>query len=126
MTTILRYLAGPELIWILVCLWTSSFKRINFMREGQYNKLIENYAMFLPVIMIALTMLLYAFPMVPRKFLMLRIALVAFIGTNFLMENVLNAHTEGGPGVGTIFIVAYGFALFAIPVAIVMKHFFIK
>lgn len=124
--TFLRYLAGPELIWILAYLWTSTFKRINFAREGHYNKLIENYAMFLPVIMIILTMCLYAFPMIPRKFLMLRIALVAMIGTNFLMENVLNAHTEGGPGVGTIYIVAYGFALFAIPLAIIFKVIFIK
>jgi hypothetical protein len=126
MSTVLKYLVGPELIWILACLWASTFKRINFLRDGQYNKLIENYAMFLPVVMIGLTMVLYAFPMVPRKFLMLRIAIVAFIGTNFLMEYVLNAHTEGGPGVGMIYMVAYGFALFAIPVAIVIKHFFIK
>lgn len=123
---ILKYLIGPELIWILACIWAGTVKKMNFARDGKYNTLIENWAMILPVIMIAITMLLFAIPVVPRKFLMLRISLVALIGTNFLMENILNAHTKGGPGVGTIYMVAYGFAFFAIVVAIVMKAIFIK
>ncbi|HLF62161.1 MAG TPA: hypothetical protein VI603_00305 [Saprospiraceae bacterium] len=104
---ILKYLVGPELLWLLACLWASTFKKANVLHEGHYNQIIENWATFLPVIMLVLSMCLFAIPVIPKKFLLLRIILVAIIGTNFLLEYTLNAHTEGGPGVGTIYIVGY-------------------
>jgi hypothetical protein len=78
------------------------------------------------VIILVLTMCLYAIPVVPRKFLMLRIVVVALIGANFVLSNILSSHSEGGPGVGTIYIVAYGFLLFALVAAIIVKVIFIK
>jgi hypothetical protein len=82
--------------------------------------------MFLPVIMIGITLCLYSIPFVPRKHLLLRICIAAIIGTHFVLEPVLNAHTEGGPGVGTIYMVGYMLLLIAIPVAIAVKTFLIK
>jgi hypothetical protein len=83
-------------------------------------------AQFLPVIMLALTMYLFAFPWLPKKFLLLRIIIAAIIGTNFLLEPILNAHTEGGPGVGMIYMVGYIILFVAIPIAIIFKVLVIK
>lgn len=123
---ILRYLFGPELIWIAACILASMFRQLNHVRQGQYNQLIESTATFLPVVVIALTMALYLIPWVPRPYLLLRIILTAIIGTNFLMSQVLSAHTTGGPGVGTIYLVAYVLVCIAVPVAVVLKYVLIK
>jgi hypothetical protein len=123
---ILRYLVGPELIWILFCIWAGTLKHLNVAREGHYNKLIESYAQIFPVLVLAVTMVLYAFPWVPRNYLLLRIAIAALIGTHFLLERTLNAHVGGGPGVGMIYLVGYIILLFAIPLALIFKGLVIK
>jgi hypothetical protein len=88
--------------------------------------MIESYAQIFPVLVVAVTMLLYALPWVPRNYLMLRIVIAALIGTHFLLERVLNAHVGGGPGVGMIYLVGYIILLFAIPLALIFKGLVIK
>jgi len=126
MVTLLKFLVGPEIIWILVCVWTSTFKKANMLKEGIYNQAIDSYATYIPALLLLLTLGLFALPFVTKKWLLLRILLVAFIGTHFLLSNVLNAHTVGGPGVGTIYIVGYILLIIAIPVAILVKYLVFK
>ncbi len=126
MISILRYVAGPELIWLLACLGAGYFKRANILREGYYNKFIENYAIWIPIFILTLSMMLFSFPAIPRKYLLLRICIAALIGTHFFLDTFLKAHTEGGPGVGTIYIVGIGLILVAILVAVILKFIFIK
>lgn len=123
---LLKYLAGPELIWILVCIPASMLQKINARRDGQLNQVIENWATWLPVLVLILCMTLYLHPVIPRQYLMLRIVLATLIGSHFFLEYVLNAHTGGGPGVGTIYIVAYILIIIALPVAAIIKGAFIR
>lgn len=122
----LKYLIGPELIWIIAAVCAIAVNHLQAAKSGQLNQWIEGYSVFLPVVLLALTMCLYAIPTVPKNLLLLRISIAAFFGTHFLVEPILNAHTEGGPGVGTIYMVAYILMFVAIPVAVVAKLIFIK
>jgi len=124
--TFLKYLIGPELIWIIAAVCARAVKNMQAAKAGQLNQWIEGYSVFLPVVILALTMCLYAFHDVPKNLLLLRISITAFFGTHFVIEPILNAHTEGGPGVGTIYMVAYILMFVAIPVAVVAKLIFIK
>jgi len=126
MINMLRYLAGPEVIWIIACLWSGTLKNINAQRSGAYNEIITSYGTYVPALLMLLTVGLFAVPFAGRKLLLLRIILVGLIATHFLMQNILNAHTKGGPGVGTVYIVAYLLALVAIPVAVLLKVFVFK
>lgn len=122
----LKYLIGPELIWIIAAVCAKALQNLQAAKAGQLNQWIEGYSVFLPIVLLALTMCLYAVPVVPKHLLLLRISIAAFIGTHFVIEPILNAHTEGGPGVGTIYMVAYILMIIAIPVAVVAKLIFIK
>ena len=126
MMTLLKYLAGPEVLWLLAYFISKPLKRINALHEGSYNQLLESFATWLPAVLLVLSIGLFGIPFAGKKLLLLRIILVAIIGTNFLLNNILNAHTEGGPGVGTVYIVGYGILLVAIPIAVVIKALVFK
>src|SRR5690606_25859868 len=110
-----KCLVGPEVIWIIAFLLAGLLRKINTQQGGKYNAMIEQ-STSLPVILLGLTMLLFFIPPSGRPYLMLRIALTAIIGTHFLMTPLLQAHTVGGPGVGTIYLVAYILIFLAVPV----------
>ena len=126
MINLLRYLVGPEVIWIAACLWSGTLKGINTTRGGALNQLIASYATYVPALLMILTVALFAIPFAGKKLLLLRIILVGLIGTHFLLQNILNAHTEGGPGVGTIYIVGYLLMPVAIIVSVLVKVFVFK
>ena len=126
MTILLKYLVGPEVLWLLAYFASKPLKKFNALHEGSYNQILESSATWLPAVLLMLSIGLFGIPFAGKKLLLLRIILVAIIATNFLLENILYAHTKGGPGVGTIYIVAYGILLIAIPVAVVVKSLVFK
>ena len=67
-----------------------------------------NTIYIVPLILLPLTFGLYYVPAAIKPWLLLRIWIVGLVGGHFVLNKCLMSHSEGGPGVGTAYIVGMG------------------
>ncbi len=123
---LLKYIIGPEIIWILAAWWAGSFRQVNALRSGSYDAAIENYGMLLAAEITLACITLFLIPVVPRQYLMLRIVVISLIGSHFVLDDIVQAHTKGGPGAGMIYIAGFFLTIVAIGAVAVIKAVFIR
>lgn len=119
----LRYLIGPELIWLLAIVSMKYFGQYNIRTQGQYNNGLEKMAYILPILLIIACMTIYKINIVPKQLLLLRLIIASIVGSHFIFSYCAAAHTVGGPGAGMIYILGLCFTVMCLIVSCVIKIF---
>ena len=70
-----------------------------------------NLGYLVPLVAVPLTFALYYVPGVERNWLLLRVLIACLFGAHYVLDKGLNAHSEQGPGVGTVYIMSLGLVL---------------
>ena len=121
----LRYLMGPELLWLLTFIGIKYFGAFNIHIGGKYNDMIENMAYILPLVLIIACMGIYTINMAPKAYLLLRIIIASIIGSHFVFTYCADSHTVGGSGAGMIYILGVCLTIAFVFVAGLIKLFFL-
>lgn len=96
-------LVGPELLWCFFYVVVLIIIKMTSSPIKSMDNFWVSTAWLIPLILIPLTFLLYYVPGAIRDWMLLRIWIVGIIGGHFVLNRSLNAHSEGGPGVGTAY-----------------------
>ena len=112
MNKLTSYIIGPELLWILIYILVVVIIKTTKSPISSMDNFWVNTAYIIPFILIPLTFMLYFIPVVPHKWLLLRIWIVGLVGAHYVLSKALSAHSVGGPGVGTAYIMGMGFVIF--------------
>ena len=114
MNKLLNFLLGPELLWIIFYLLVTIIIKATHSPIKSMDSFWVNMAFIVPLVLIPLTFGLYFIPGVIHKWLLLRIWVVGIIGGHYVLNRSLEVHSEGGPGVGTAYIMGMGMVFFAL------------
>ena len=120
----LRYLIGPESLWLIAFVGIYYFGKHNVSTQGKYNDTLENMAYWLPLLMVLVCMGIFLIPSVPKSYLLLRIIVASLIGSHYAFTYCAGSHTVGGPGVGMIYIVGICFTIVFLIIGVFVKLFF--
>ena len=104
MNKLLNFLLGPELLWVIFYVLVGIIIKATHSPIKSMDSFWVNMAYIVPLVLIPLTFGLYFIPGVIHKWLLLRIWVVGIIGGHYVLNRSLEAHSEGGPGVGTAYI----------------------
>lgn len=96
-------LVGPELLWCFFYVVVLIIIKMTSSPIKSMDNFWVSTSWLIPLILIPLTFLLYYVPGAIRDWMLLRIWIVGILGGHFLLNRSLNAHSEGGPGVGTAY-----------------------
>ena len=102
------FVLGPELLWLIFYAGVIVIIKSTHSPIKSMDSFWANTGFIVPVILVPLTFLLYFIPGVIHKWLLLRIWIAVIFGGHYVLTKSLNAHSEGGPGVGTIYMMAIG------------------
>ena len=108
MNKLTNYLLGPELLWVIFYILVVVIIKSTHSPVKSMDSFWVNMAFVVPLVLIPLTFGLYFIPGVVHKWLLLRIWIVGIIGGHYVLSRSLDAHSEGGPGVGTAYIMGMG------------------
>ena len=96
-------LIGPELLWCFFYLVVVAVIKMTSSPIKSMDNFWVSTAYLIPLILLPLTFMLYYIPGAFREWMLLRIWIVGILGGHFVLNRSLNAHSEGGPGVGTAY-----------------------
>jgi hypothetical protein len=96
-------LIGPELLWGFFYLVVLVIIKVTASPVKSMDDFWVSTAYLIPLILLPLTFLLYYVPGVIHDWMLLRIWIVGILGGHFVLNRSLNAHSVGGPGVGTAY-----------------------
>lgn len=108
MTRLLPYLPGPELFWLMIYGIVLYLAARNVPPTPSGNWLLLGLWWVLPLIAIPLAFSFFFIPGIPKEWLFLRTNIACLIGLFAAMSKGLGAHGQGGPGVGTAWMVGIG------------------
>ncbi|HUR30715.1 MAG TPA: hypothetical protein VMZ69_04740 [Saprospiraceae bacterium] len=108
----INYLLGPEVLWLVFYMIVFVIIKTSHSPVKSMDSFWVNMAFIVPLVLIPLTFSLYFIPDVIHKWLLLRIWIVGIIGAHYVLSRSLEAHSEGGPGVGTAYIMGMGIVFF--------------
>ena len=96
---------GPELFWLLA--YGVVLAGIKF--SGSPVKSMDStwiaMAYIVPLILVPLSFGFYLLPGITKSWLLTRVLISGLIGSHFVLNRALLAHSNQGPGVGTAYIV---------------------
>jgi hypothetical protein len=99
---------GPEILWLFFYLIVLILIRLTKSPNPDMDSFWVNTAFIVPLVLIPLTFMIYFIPGVSHSWLLLRIWIVGLVGAHFVLSKSLGVHSEGGPGVGTAYIMGMG------------------
>src|SRR5687768_4474067 len=103
MNRIISYLAGPELLWLFFYAVVIMLIKATHSPIKSMDSFWVNTGFIVPLVLLPLTFALYFIPGVIHNWLLLRIWIAVLMGSNFVLSKSLSVHSEGGPGVGTVY-----------------------
>lgn len=118
----MRYLPGPELLWLILYGIATLVAKANVPPSKQLDKFIENCWFWVPL----LTLLMFALwwiPPVEKRWLLLRMWIACLVGGHYVLDRVMRAYSEQGPGIGTAYIMGMIFIFVALIAGSVMIRF---
>ena len=95
----MRYLLGPELLWLLLYGAVTLVAKANVPVTKAMDRVIETSWFWIPLLAL-LTFALWWFPAVEKNWLMLRVWIACLVGGHYAIEKALSAYSSQGPGVG--------------------------
>ncbi len=111
MNRILHFLIGPELLWFFFYLVVLMIIKATASPVKSMDDFWVSTAYLIPLVLLPLTFLLYYVPGVIKDWMLLRIWIVGIIGGHFVLNRSLESHSEGGPGVGTAYMMGMIFII---------------
>lgn len=111
MSRFFNVLIGPELLWLFFYVVLVLIIKVSASPIKSMDSFWISLAYIIPLVLVPITFGLYYTPGVIRSWLILRILIVGIIGSHFLLDKALLAHTEQGPGVGTAYIMGMLFSM---------------
>ncbi len=111
MNRFLHFLIGPELLWFFFYLVVLMIIKATASPVKSMDDFWVSTAYLIPLILLPLTFLLYYVPGVIKDWMLLRIWIVGIIGGHFVLNRSLESHSEGGPGVGTAYMMGMIFII---------------
>ena len=103
MSKLTNLLLGPELLWLLFYVIVTLIIKATNSPVKSMDEFWVSMAYIVPLVLIPLTFGLYFLPGVITKWLIVRIWIVGLVGGHHVLNRSLTAHSEGGPGVGTAY-----------------------
>ncbi len=95
----MRYLIGPELLWLIFYSAASLVAKANVPPTKAMDDFIEKCWFYMPLLVLA-TFALWWVPVVEKNWLLLRVWVVGIIGGHLVLEKVMKAYSSQGPGIG--------------------------
>ena len=92
--TPLRFLAGPELYWVVIYFITAWFTRRNLPPTEAGSRFLEKLGWLIPIIAVPASFLFYALPFPPR-WLTVRLLFAAVIGVNVVSFKLISGINYG-------------------------------
>jgi hypothetical protein len=111
MNKAINYLAGPELLWMIFYAVVIVIIKATHSPIKSMDSFWVNTGFIVPLVLVPLTFALYFIPGVSHNWLLLRIWIAVLIGGNFVLSKSLSVHSEGGPGVGTVYMMGMAFVI---------------
>lgn len=125
MPRLVSFLIGPELLWALLLGVATLLAQANNPPSRSVEAILENLAWYVPLA--ALLMVgLWLMPGVAKSWLLLRLWIASLIGAHLALEKALSAHSEQGPGIGTVYIAGMSFLFFVLVVDTVVVAIFFR
>lgn len=101
----MKYLFGPELLWLCFYGIANLIAKANMPPTKQLDKFIESSWFWVPVVCVALSFALWWLPFVERRWLLPRVWLAGIVGGHFVLEKIMAAYSQQGPGIGMGYLV---------------------
>lgn len=118
---ILKIMLGPELCWIILYVLSICLAWTNKKSTYAYDGIIENAWFYIPVVS-ALIFGLYWMPLIEKNWLLTRIWISGIIMGHLVLETILKAYSNQGPGIGMGYLVGMLFLFIILVVgSIVVK-----
>jgi len=111
MNKLVHFLIGPELLWFFFYLVVLLIIKATASPVKSMDDFWVSTAYLIPLVLLPLTFLLYYIPGVIKDWMLLRIWIIGIIGGHFVLNRSLEAHSEGGPGVGTAYMMGIIFII---------------
>ena len=99
----MKYLIGPETIWILIYLLARLITKNDILPPKSLDALIVNSWYWVPLLTV-LTFTLYWIPYASNDWLILRIWIVSLIFGHLTLEHLTSSYSQQGPGIGTTYL----------------------
>lgn len=109
----MRYLFGPEILWLIFYGIAALVAKANVPPSKSRDKFIENCWFWVPL-MALLMFALWWLPPVEKRWLLLRMWIAGLIGGYYVLDRVMRAYSEQGPGIGTAYIMGMIFVFVAL------------
>jgi hypothetical protein len=94
-----RYIIGPEMLWLIIYVFARMFSKLNKAPDHTLDNFIEQCWFWVPVLVLS-TFGLYWISGVEKNWLLLRIWIVGIIMGHLVLETVMKAYSNQGPGIG--------------------------
>lgn len=101
----MRFLLGPELLWLLFYGAAKLIAKANMPPTKGMDRFIENSWLWLPFVCVLATFALWWVPVVDKRWLLLRAWVACIVGGSFVLDNILSAYSQQGPGIGMGYLV---------------------
>lgn len=101
----MKYLIGPELFWLLLYICANLAAKINASPDKPLDSFIDQCWFWIPALS-TLVFALWWMPSVDQNWLLLRVWIAGIIGGHFVVERVIRAYSEQGPGSGMGYLAA--------------------
>jgi hypothetical protein len=95
---------GPELFWLVFYSILVLVIQFTHAPDQSLDEGWVSMAYRVPLLVIPLSFGLYWLPFGHKKLLLLRLAISSILGSHFVLEKGLAAHSQQDPGVGTAYI----------------------
>jgi hypothetical protein len=109
----MRFLIGPELLWLSFYLILLGFSKMGSRFVKPIDGFIETLWFWIPV-MVLLSFSFWWLPFVEKKGLIWRMWMVSLIGGLYIFERIAKAYNKTGPGMGTGYMVCALFIFLAL------------
>lgn len=118
----MRYLFGPEILWLILYGMAALVAKANVPPSKSLDKFIENCWFWVPL-MALLMFALWWLPTVEKRWLLLRVWIAGLVGGHYVLDRVMRAYSEQGPGIGTAYIMGMIFVFVALVTGSVVVRF---
>lgn len=115
----MKYILGPEIIWILLLGISILIARSNTAPDFPMDDFIDK-SWFLIALCGLMTYSLYFFPFVHKNFLFLRIWVICIFAGHHILETLTSAYSQQGPGIGMGYLAGMLFMIIALMAGSIM------
>lgn len=100
----MRYLIGPELLWLLAFGAAKMIAKANVPPSKAVDSFIDKSWFYVPLLVL-FCFAIGCLPVVEKRWLLLRVWVACIVGGHFVLEKTMGAYSTQGPGAGMGYLV---------------------